>query len=56
MLFKIISTPDKEMAVLAILEMCADKMITLYHSSFFIGHQDVIKICLTISDNFLYLT
>ena len=33
LLFKITSTPEKEMAVLAIPEMCADKIITLYHSS-----------------------
>ena len=31
LLFKIISTPDKETAVLAIPETCADKIITLYH-------------------------
>ena len=52
LLFKIISTPEKEKAVLAILEMCADKIITLYHSSLFAGHQGVIKTYLTISDNF----
>ena len=37
-LFKIISTPDKEKAVLAIPEACADKIITLCHSSLFAGH------------------
>ena len=46
------STPDKETIVLAILEMCTDKIITLYHSSLFAGHQGVIKIYLTISDKF----
>ena len=51
-LFKIISTPDKETAVLAILKMCKDKMITLYHSSLFAGHQVVIKTYLTISYTF----
>ena len=38
LLFKIISTSDKETAVLAILEMCADKIMKTY---------------LTISDNFI---
>ena len=37
LLFKVISTPDKEMAVLAILEMCEDIIIALYHSSLFTG-------------------
>ena len=31
-------------------EMCVDKIITLYHSSLFAGHQGVIKTCFTISD------
>ena len=30
--------PDKETAVLAIPEACADKIITLYHKSLFAGH------------------
>ena len=54
LLFKIVSSPNKEAAVLAIPEICADKIITLYHSSLFTGHQGVIKTYLTISDNFLY--
>ena len=44
--------PDKETAVLAIPETCADKIITLYHKSLFAGHQGVIKTYLTISDKF----
>ena len=44
--------PEKETAVLAIPEMCADKIITLYHKSLFVGHQGVIKTYLTISDKF----
>ena len=44
--------PDKETAVLAIPEACADKIITLYHKSLFAGHQGVIKTYLTISDTF----
>ena len=52
LLFKIMSTPEKETAVLAVPETCADKIITLYHSGLFTGHQGVIKPYLTISDNF----
>ena len=44
--------PEKETAVLAIPEMCADKIITLYHKSLFAGHQGVIKTYLTMSDKF----
>ena len=47
-----ISTPEKETAVLAIPEICADKIITLYHSSLSAGHQGIIKTYLTISDKF----
>ena len=49
-LFKI--TPQKETAVLAVPEMCTDKIITLYHSSLFAGHQGVIKTYLTINAKF----
>ena len=35
LLFKLITTPKKETALLAIPEACADKIITLYHSSLF---------------------
>ena len=31
LLFKIVSNPDKEATVLAIPEICTDKIITLYH-------------------------
>ena len=48
LLFKI--KPEKESAVLAVPETCADKIITLYHSSLFAGHQCVIKTYLTISN------
>ena len=44
--------PDKETAVLAIPELCTDKIITLYHKSLFAGHQGVIKTYLTISDKY----
>ena len=50
LLFKII--PEKETAVLVVPELCIDKVITLYHSSSFMGHQGVIKTYLTISDKF----
>ena len=52
LLFKIVSTPEKEAALLAIPEISADKIITLYQSSLFEGHQGVIKTYLTISDKF----
>ena len=43
LLFKIVTTPEKDMVLLAIPEICADKIITLYHSSLFAGHQGFIK-------------
>ena len=46
---------EKETAVLAVPEPCADKIITLYHTSLFVGHQGVIKSYLTISDTFFIL-
>ena len=49
---KLITTPDKEAALLAGPEICADKIITLYHTSLFTGHQGVVKTYLTISDKF----
>ena len=52
LLFKLVTTPDKESALLSVLEICVDKIITLYLSSLFTGHQAVIKTYLTISDKF----
>ena len=52
LLFKLITVPDKEKALVAIPEVCADKIIKLYHTSLFAGHQGVIKTYLTISDKF----
>ena len=52
LLFKLTTIPGKETALLAIPEICADKIITLYHSNLFAGHQGVIKMYLTISDRF----
>ena len=43
LLFKIVTTPEKETALLAIPEVCADKIITPYLSRLFAGHQEVIK-------------
>ena len=44
--------PDKETAVLAIPELCTDKIITLSYKSLFAGCQRVIKTYLTISDKY----
>ena len=49
-MLKLVTIPDKEKALLAITETCADKIIELYHTSLFVGHQGVIKTYLTISD------
>ena len=54
LLFKLTTRPGREIALLAIPETCADKIITLYHSNLFAGHQGVIKTYLTISDRFFY--
>ena len=52
LLFKLVTIPDKEKVLLAFPENCPDKIIELYYSSLFVGHQGVIKTYLTISDNF----
>ena len=52
LLFKVMSTPEKEMAVLATPETCVDNIISLYHSSLFAGHQGITKTYLTVSDKF----
>ena len=52
LLFKLVTIPDKEKALLAIPEICADKIIELYHTSLFVGHQGVIKTYLTISNKY----
>ena len=52
LLFKLNPKPGKEKALLAIPEVCADKIIMLYHASLFAGHQHVIKTYLTISEKF----
>ena len=52
LIFKLVTTPDKEAAVLAIPEICIDKIIALYHTSLFAGHQGVVKTYLTMKDIF----
>ena len=52
LLFKLVTTLHKEITLLATPEICADKIIMLYHTSLFAGHQGVIKTYLTISDKF----
>ena len=43
LLFKLVTTPERETVLLAVPEVCADKIITLYHTGLFAGHLGVIK-------------
>ena len=52
LLFKLLTILDKEKALLAIPETCADKIIELYHTGSCARHQEVINTYLTISDKF----
>ena len=52
LLFKLVTTSDKEAAVLVIPEICVDKIIALYHTGLFTGHQGVVKMYLTMKDKF----
>ena len=52
LIFKLVTTWDKETALLAIPEICVDKIIALYHASLFAGHQGVVKMYLTMKDTF----
>ena len=52
LLFKISTTPDKEMAVLAIPETYVNSIKAWYHLSLLAGHQGIIKTYLTISNKF----
>ena len=52
LIFKLVTMPDKEATVLAIPEICIDKIIALYHTSLFAGHQGVVKTYLTMKDKF----
>ena len=44
--------PDGKTALLAVPEVCKDKIIILYHTNLFAGQQGVIKTYLTINDKF----
>ena len=52
LLFKLVTILDREKSLLAISEMCADKIIMLYHDTLFAGHQVMIKTYLTMSNKF----
>ena len=52
LLFKLNTSPEKETPLLAIPNICAYQIITLYHSSLLAGHQGVIITYLTIADKF----
>ena len=52
LIFKLVMMPDEESAVLAIPEICVDKITELYHTSLFAGHQGVLKTYLTMRDKF----
>ena len=52
LIFKLVTMLDKESAVLAIPEICIDKIIALYHTSLFAGHQGVVKTFLMMRDKF----
>ena len=52
LLFKLITILDREKGQLTIPEMCADKIISLWHDTLFAGHQGMIKTYLTMSSKF----
>ena len=52
LIFKLVTMPDKEAALLAIPKVCIDKIIALYHASLFVGHQGVVKMYLMMKDKF----
>ena len=52
LIFKLVTMPDKEAALLAIPEVCIDRIIALYHVSLFTGHQGVVKKYLMMKDKF----
>ena len=53
LIFKLVMMPDKETAILAIPEICIDKIIALYHTSPFAGLQGLVMTYLTMRDTFL---
>ena len=52
LIFKLLTMPDKEAALLAIPEIRVDKIIALYHANLFAGYQGVVKMYLTRKDKF----
>ena len=52
LLYKLVTTPDKETSLLAIPEICVDKINALYHASLFAGHQGIVKMYFTMKDKF----
>ena len=52
LIFKLVTAPNKEAAIQAIPEICIDKIIALYHTSLFAGHQGVVKTYLMMKDKF----
>ena len=54
LIFKLVMMPNKESVVLGIPEICIDKIITLYHTNIFTGHQGVVKTYLTMRDKFFH--
>ena len=52
LLFKLVTTTNKETALLAIPEICVDTIIALYRMSLFAGQQGVVKTYLTMKDKF----
>ena len=56
LIFKLVTAPDRETALLAIPEVCVDKVIALYHASLFAGHQGVVKMYLLGRISFSFLS
>ena len=54
LIFKLVTTPDKETALLAIPKICVGKIIALYHASLFAGHQGVVKMYVMMKEKFFY--
>ena len=52
LIFKLVMIPDKETAVLVIPDTCVDKIIVLYHTNLFTGHEGVVKNYPTMKDKF----
>ena len=52
LIFKLVTAPDKETALLVKPKKCVDKIIALYHANLFAGHQGVVKTYLMMKDKF----